>query len=361
MIGDVFVIAEAGVNHNGDLGLAFKLVDAAISAGADAVKFQTFKAENLATVDAGKAAYQQRSTGNSEPQIAMLKRLELGKEEHRKLLNYCEDKGIVFLSSAFDFESLDFLIDDLKLKTLKIGSGEITNGPLLLAHARSGCNIILSTGMSTLDEVQDALSVIAYGLLNNRDNEKGHGHEDFRAAFKSVPGQELLSNKVTLLHCTTEYPAPLDEINLNSMVTMRDVFGLGIGYSDHSEGFMVPVAAVALGAKVIEKHFTLDKGLPGPDHQASLNPGELSEMVKRIRQVETILGDGVKVPTSSELQNIGIARKSIVAAINIKRGDLFSEDNLSFKRPGTGRSPMEYWEMLGKESAKDYLKDEIIK
>lgn len=358
---NTFIIAEAGVNHNGDSKLAFKLVDAAIDAGADAVKFQTFKAENLVTRSAAKASYQQQTTNSNESQFAMLKQLELTHDIHYELIKYCEKKGIVFLSTAFDFESLDFLVKDLKLKTLKIPSGDITNGPLILAHARTGCELIISTGMSTLGEVEEALSVVAFGLIHGINYSIHPSRSAFQQAYYSPKGQQLLKEKVTLLHCTTEYPAPVKDINLNAMVTMYKTFGLKIGYSDHSEGVTVPVAAVALGARLIEKHFTLDKTLPGPDHKASLEPQELKEMINAIRIVDQVLGDGLKGPMPSEIGNRDIARKSLVAAVDIKQDELFSEENLTIKRPGSGISPMRYWDILGEISQKEYKEDELVR
>ena len=255
----VYIIAEAGVNHNGDKKMAFQLVDVAVKAGADAVKFQTFVAENIVTKSADKAEYQKQTTDGSESQFEMLKRLELSYDLHYELIKYCQEKKIEFLSTAFDIESLDFLVNQLKLKTLKISSGEITNGPLLLAHAETGCDIILSTGMSTLLEVKDALGVLAFGLLNS--NKYKPSKTNFQRAYLSTEGQKLLKEKVTILHCTTEYPAPPQEINLNTIITMRETFGLNTGYSDHSEGIIVPIAATSMGAVLIEKHFTLDRTL----------------------------------------------------------------------------------------------------
>jgi len=354
-----YIIAEAGVNHNGSRGMAFQLVDVAVDAGVDAIKFQTFKAENLVTKKADKANYQKQTTEADESQFAMLKRLELSYEVHHELVSYCKTQGIQFLSTAFDSESLDFLVNKLMISTLKIPSGEIINGPFLFEHARTGCNLILSTGMSTLGEVEEALGVIAFGLMYGNDNIKP-SRMAFQEAYLSSKGQQLLREKITLLHCTTEYPAPPEEINLNAMSTMRDAFGLSTGYSDHSNGITVPIAASALGASLIEKHFTLDKTLSGPDHKASLDPDELKEMVAAIRLVEQVMGNGVKGPTPSELKNRNIVRKSLVAGSDIGKADLFSEDNLAIKRPGTGRSPMEYWDILEENSQKDYHVDEVI-
>ena len=356
----VYIIAEAGVNHNGSKEMAFQLVDAALAAGADAVKFQTFKAGALVTRSAAKAGYQKHTTQADESQFTMLKKLELTYETHKELVAYCQKQGIEFLSTAFDLQSLDFLVHDLGLKTLKIPSGDITNGPHLLAHARSGCDLILSTGMSTLGEVEVALAVLAFGMLHSGDVSAVPSYDAFQEAYSSSEGQRLLKEKVMVLHCTTEYPAPLQEINLSAMVTMQSAFGLEIGYSDHSEGITVAIAAAAMGAALIEKHFTLDKSLPGPDHLASLEPDELQEMVTAIRDVEQAMGDRVKRPTPSELQNRKIARKSLVAACDIKKGESMSQDMLAIKRPGNGRSPMEYWEMVGRTSLRDYQAEELI-
>lgn len=355
-----YIIAEAGVNHNGERNLAFQLVDAAVAAGANAVKFQTFKAEKLVTKNAAKADYQQQMTGGDESQFAMLKRLELGYQTHYELIQYCNEQGIDFLSTAFDEESLDFLANDLGLETFKIPSGEITNGPLLLAHARYSRNIILSTGMSTLGEIEEALGVLAFGLIHGHSNKTPPSRSVFREAFTSTEGQKLLREQVTLLHCTTEYPASMKEINLNAMQTMRSAFGLQTGYSDHSEGVTIPIAAVALGATLIEKHFTLDHELPGPDHRASLEPDGLVEMVRAIRSVEQAMGDGVKGPTVSELRNRPVVRKSLVAAEDLQPGSLLSESNVTIKRPGIGISPMEYWELLGTKSSILIKKDEVF-
>jgi len=355
-VSSVYIIAEAGVNHNGDKDKAFELIDAAITAGANAVKFQTFKADNIVTEDAEKAAYQKRVSTLEESQFEMLKRLELSYEVFQELFEYCNDKGIDFLSTAFDIESLNFLVKELRLTKLKIPSGEITNGPLILAHAKTGCNLIVSTGMSTLTEIEEALGVIAFGFLDLREPSR----MAFKKAFSSEEGKKILRDKVVLLHCTTEYPAPIDDINLNAMTSMSETFGLRIGYSDHSEGITVPIAATALGATLIEKHFTLDKNLAGPDHKASLEPDELKDMVNGIRLIEKALGDGAKSPQPSEIANLSVVRKSIVAMSDIAIGEKFTELNLGIKRPGTGISPMEYWDLLGKESESDVSLNEII-
>ncbi len=358
----IYIIAEAGVNHNGSREMAFQLVDAAVQAGADAVKFQTFKAENLVTKSAQKASYQKQTTDGDESQFSMLKRLELTYEMHHELASYCQcqDKDIDFLSTAFDSESLNFLVKDIGLKNLKIPSGEITNGPLLLEHALTGCDLILSTGMATLGEVEDALGVLAFGLLNASNTQVDPSRVAFEEAFLSEEGRRLLKEKVTLLHCTTEYPAPMNEINLNAMLTMHNVFGLKVGYSDHSEGITIPTAATALGATLVEKHFTLDKSLPGPDHKASLNPDELKVMVDVIRTVEVAMGNGMKRPMPSELKNREIVRKSLVAAQEINEGETFTEENLVIKRPGNGISPMNYWDSLGGTATKHLHPDQPL-
>jgi len=352
------IIAEAGVNHNGQEQLAFELVDAAKKAGADIVKFQTFKAKRLVTADAKQCEYQIKNTKREEGQLAMLSRLELSFDVHRKLLDYCNQQNIEFLSTAFDFESLDFLVHDLGLKRLKIPSGDITNAPLVLEHARSGCDLIVSTGMATLSEVEAALSVIAFGYINDK-NEKPN-IDAFQAAYYSDAGQKVLKEKVTVLHCTTEYPAPMEDINLKAMKTLSSAFNLKVGFSDHSQGIAVPIAAVALGAGIIEKHFTLDNSMEGPDHKASLEPHELSEMISSIRRIELALGNGLKGPRPSELKNKSIARKSLVAARNIQIGDSFSEINLEIKRPGNGISPYRLWELLGKPASRNYQEGEML-
>ncbi len=354
----VYIIAEAGVNHNGSPDMALRLVDAAAEAGADAVKFQTFKADSLVSKSAPKASYQKETTKSDESQHEMLRRLELNPSTHETLLERCRERGIDFLSTPFDQASLDFLVCDLRLKIIKLGSGEVTNGPLLFQAARHSVDIILSTGMSTLGEVEMALACLAFGYIGN---DEPPSPEAFLAAFASPEGQDALRRKVTLLHCTTEYPAPFVDVNLRSMLTMRDAFGLRAGYSDHTEGIAVSVAAVALGASVIEKHFTLDRTLPGPDHRASLEPDELSELVHSVRQVEVALGKNVKAPSPSEWENRLIVRKSLVAARPIQKGESFTEANVTCKRPGTGVSPLDYWDVMGKTSLQGFKEDEGIK
>ncbi len=352
------IIAEAGVNHNGDEQLALELVRQAHKVGADIVKFQTFKANKLVTADAAQAAYQSKNIGQQESQLAMLERLELSYESHHVLVSLCQQLGIEFLSTAFDSESLSFLTKDLGLQRLKIPSGELTNAPLVLQHAQCGCDLIVSTGMATLAEIEQALGVIAFGMLH--PTASAGDEQAFAAAYSSAQGQAMLKERVTLLHCTTEYPAPLDEINLTAMNTMRSAFALRVGYSDHSDGWIVPIAAVARGAQIIEKHFTLDRSLPGPDHKASLEPDALEGMIKAIRETERILGNGIKMPTKSELANKPIARKSLVAATSIGVGEVFTEHNLVVKRPGSGMSPHRYWALLGTPATKAYQVGELI-
>lgn len=352
------IIAEAGVNHNGDENLAYKLVDAAYDAGADIVKFQTFKAAKLVTANAEQADYQIANTQKKESQFAMLSRLELSYEFHLELVEYCKKLGIEFLSTAFDSESLKFLVNDLKLKRLKIPSGDLTNAPLVLEHAQTGCDLIVSTGMATLAEIETALGVIAFGYVAN--HKELPSIEAFEKAYSSELGQKLLKEKVTILHCTTEYPAPLQDINLKAMDTIASAFKLPVGYSDHSAGIHIPIAAVAREAKIIEKHFTLDQSMAGPDHKASLEPQQLKLMIEGIRNIELALGDGLKGPRPSEIKNKSVARKSLIAEQVITKGTFFSERNLTIKRPGSGQNPINYWSLLGKEAKSDYQIGDLI-
>ena len=352
------IIAEAGVNHNGDEKLAFELVDAAHQAGADIVKFQTFKAKNLVTEEAKQADYQVTNTQKQESKSAMLSRLELSYDAHHQLVKHCEKLGIEFLSTAFDSESLDFLVNDLGLTRLKLPSGELTNAPLVLEHARTGCDLIVSTGMATLSEIETALGVIAFGYTS--DDSATPSVQAFQEAYASDEGQQALKSKVTILHCTTEYPAPMEEINLKAMDTLGRAFDLPAGYSDHSQGITIPIAAVARGAVLIEKHFTLDNKMEGPDHKASLEPQDLTAMVSAIRQVEKALGSRVKTPTVSEVKNKAVARKSLVAARDINEGEVFSPENMTIKRPGDGMSPYRYWDMLERTASKAYRAGELI-
>lgn len=354
----VFVIAEAGVNHNGSLDIARQLIDIAASAGADAVKFQTFRSESVISRSARKAQYQLANTGSDESQLEMVKRLELDLEAHRNLIAHAQAREILFLSTPFDLESVKILTEVLNLPQLKIASGEITNLPLLLAAGRSGRPLIVSTGMSTLGEVEKALAALAFAMTS----EPGQTPTDdaMAAAFLSARGQTLLRERITLLHCTTEYPAPPEDVNLRAMASMRAAFGLPVGYSDHTRGIHVSIAAVALGATMIEKHFTLDRSMPGPDHLASLEPGELEALVRGIRDVERAMGSGLKIPAASESKNITIARKSLVAARAIRRGDRFDASNLTTKRPGSGISAMRFHDFLGRVALRDFAADELI-
>ncbi len=325
------IIAEAGVNHNGSLELAKKLALTAKSCGADIVKFQTAKLDALVSKHAQMADYQKENIGSEMSQRDMLKKLLLSYDEFVELAAYCKEIEICFLSTPFDMESVDFL-EELGCSMWKVPSGEITNLPYLEKIAKTGKDIILSTGMSTLQEVADALTVL-------RENAAG---------------------RVTLLHCTTNYPTPMEDVNLKAMLTLKNKFGCEAGYSDHTRGIEVPIAAVALGATVIEKHFTLDRTMEGPDHKASLEPEELEAMVKAIRNIEKAMGDGVKAPSELEKANIAVARKSIIAASNIKAGDILTEENLTTKRPGTGISPMRWNEVLGTRAVRDFAEDELI-
>jgi N,N'-diacetyllegionaminate synthase len=327
------VIAEAGVNHNGDLSMARQLIRVAAQAGADLVKFQTFSADRLAAPHAPKATYQQGRTDASQSQHQMLRKLELSHADHEALITECSRHGIGFFSTAFDIVSQDMLLA-LGLDRIKVPSGEITNLPFLRHVARCGKPVILSTGMATLGEIDAAIDALLFA--------------------------GTARSQITLLHCNTEYPTPFEDVNLRAMVSLRSAFGVEVGYSDHTAGIEVPIAAVALGASVIEKHFTLDRSLPGPDHQASLEPAELAAMVRAIRHVEQALGDGIKRPMPSEMKNRPIARKSIVAARAIGAGEVFSESNLTTKRPGTGVSPMRWDELMGRRATRDYQPDELI-
>jgi N-acetylneuraminate synthase len=338
------IIAEAGVNHNGSLEMALELVEKAADAGADYVKFQTFKASSLASASAKKAAYQVRTTGSSESQMAMLQRLELSTEEHQAIISRCGERGVRFLSTPFDFESLSVLTDIFGLPEIKLGSGELTNAPLLLAAGRTGVKIILSTGMGSLAEVEEALGVLAFAMCREG---APTGRVDFAQVLLDAKVWPVLAERVTLLHCTTEYPAAAEDSNLNAMKTMRKAFGLKVGYSDHTVGEAVSLAAIALGACVLEKHFTLDRGLPGPDHAASLEPGELEQLIRGVRAVESALGTGIKQPGPAEVANRAVARKSLLAARDLPKGRVLTLSDIAVKRPGDGLSPMSFWDMLG--------------
>jgi N-acetylneuraminate synthase len=354
----VLVIAEAGVNHNGDPALACRLVDAAAEAGADMVKFQTFDARKLAAARASKAAYQTRTTGDTETQLEMLLRLQLPYAAHHVLMARCAERGIGFLSTPFDTDSLRFLAVDLGLDTLKLGSGELTNAPLLLAAARSGARLILSTGMATLAEIEGALGVLAFGMT--RGMAEAPSRDAFHAALLDREARATLRGRVVLLHCTTEYPAAAEEANLRAMDTMASAFGLEVGYSDHTEGDAVAIAAVARGATVIEKHFTLDRTMPGPDHLASIEPDGLARLVTSIRQVELALGDGCKLPGTAEVANRPVARKSLCAARDLPAGTVLSPEDIAVKRPGVGLSPFEFWDLIGQRLTVSLAADDSI-
>ena len=351
------IIAEAGVNHNGSLPLALKLVEAAAYAGADIVKFQTFKTDLLTTQLAPTASYQIRETGVSK-QYDMIRGLELTDKDHQDLYAHSQKYALEFLSTAFDLVSLDMLIHNKYLQRVKIPSGEVTNGPLLLGIAQKKLPIIMSTGMANIKEIKAALGIIAFGLIAPSDAPATVA--GFFNCYSSEEGQQALKNKVTLLHCTTEYPASSEAVNLKAMDTLRGEFGLPIGYSDHTMGIEIALAAVARGAEVIEKHITLDKSMPGPDHKASLEPDEFKSLVEGIRSIERAMGDGHKVPHDTEQKNIPIARRSLVAAKSIEVGEKYTIENLSAKRPGTGVSPMEYWMYLGTRAKRSYSPDENI-
>jgi len=336
-MGGVFIIAEAGVNHNGNIESAYELVDVAKKSGADAVKFQTFKSELIACRNLERASYQKDNMPDiEESQLEMIKKLELSYESFYKLKEYCDRKGILFLSTTADIPSTNFLAP--LVSVFKVSASDLTNRPLLKNLALKGKPIILSTGMGTLSEVKEAVNFIKQSQHKYRIN----------------------PSVISLLHCTTSYPCPYNEVNLKAMCTLKKIFGVAVGYSDHTLGIEVPIAAVAMGASIIEKHFTLDRSLPGPDHKASLEPTELMAMVRAIRNIETALGDGQKIPTPSELKNKPIARKSIVAAKEIAVGDIFTEENLIVKRPGTGISPMRWDELIGQVAQRNYEKDDLI-
>jgi N,N'-diacetyllegionaminate synthase len=331
--GKTLIIAEAGVNHNGDIELAKRLIDVAADAGADIVKFQTFSADRLVTKSAAKADYQVASTDAEESQYEMLRRLELSSATHEILMEHCAKRNIEFMSTAFDEQSVD-LLNGYGLNLFKIPSGEITNLAYLRHIAKVAKGVIISTGMATLDEIGAAIAVFE---------------------LNGVP-----RSNITVLHCTTEYPAPFAEVNLRAMQTISETFDVRIGYSDHTIGITIPIAAVALGASIIEKHFTLDKTMPGPDHQASLDPAELKTMVAAIRVIESAMGNGIKAPSPTEAKNLGIVRKSLVAVRSIEAGEIFSMDNIGAKRPGTGISPMRLDEVLGCPAPRSFASDELI-
>lgn len=352
----VYVIAEAGVNHNGQRDTAFELVEAAAQAGADAVKFQTFLSAKLASDSIGKSAYQRRTTDANESQRNMLSKLELPLEWHVDLQNYAHSKGIEFISTAFDEDSLDFL-NSIDIPFFKVPSGELTNAPLIWKFARTEKPIVLSTGMATLGEVEQALAVISHALV--ADKEPG-SMEEVLKCWSRIDAGEKLCNHVTLLHCTSQYPAPLEEVNLIAMDTLRDAFRLEVGYSDHTAGILIPLAAVSRGARIIEKHFTLDRTMPGPDHAASLEPHELSKMISDIRSIELALGDGRKYPQESEWDTRRASRQQIVAAKAVTKGSIFQRQDLTTSRSGRGIAPSELWGMVGKISQASYRPGEVI-
>tara|TARA_B100000029_G_scaffold516583_1_gene631437 strand:- start:3219 stop:4226 length:1008 start_codon:yes stop_codon:yes gene_type:complete len=329
----IIIIAEAGVNHNGSIPMAKEMIDVAADAGADLVKFQTFTAEKLVIKTAKKADYQKNSSDQTESQFQMIKKLELSRNDHEILLEHCNKNNIQFLSTPFDRQSIN-LLDEINIPFFKIPSGEITNLPYLRHIGGIGKPVVISTGMATISEVKNAMSILLDAGIKQND--------------------------ITVLHCNSEYPSPMKDVNLKAMQTLENELGVKVGYSDHTLGIEVSVAAVAMGAKVIEKHFTLDRNLYGPDHGASLEPSELKEMISAIRNIERALGDGVKKPSQSEIKNLLISRKSIVSKRPIKKGELFSKENLTVKRPGNGISPMKWDEILGSVSIRDYLKDELI-
>lgn len=330
-MGKTFIIAEAGDNHNGSRELAFRLIDKAVEAGADCVKFQTFVTEEVISKRAEKAEYQKAATGSDESQYQMVKKLELSFEQFRELQKYAEERDITFISTPFDIPSVEFL-DSINIPCFKIPSGEITNLPYLIKIAETGRDVIMSTGMAELNEIECAINIL-----------REHGSGD-----------------ISLLHCNTEYPTPYEDVNLRAMLTLKEKFGVRVGYSDHTQGIEVPIAAVALGAEIIEKHFTLDHNMEGPDHKASLEPDELKQMVDGIRKTEKTLGNGIKTASPSEKKNIQIARKSIVARRDIKKGEILTEENLAVKRPGNGISPMRWYEVIGTKAIRDFSEDEMI-
>ncbi len=354
----VLVVAEAGVNHNGSVELALELVDAAAGTGADPGKIQTFRADALASSEAPKARYQEKTTGSADSQRDMLRKLELDAAAHRALVARCRQRGIAFLSTPFDLESLELLADELDVPAIKIGSGDLTNGPLLHAAARTGKPLMLSTGMATLEEIEAALALVAWTVLDEREPSTAEAQ---RVAYASPAGRRAAAERVTLLQCTTDYPAAAADLNLRAMQTLKERFGTRVGFSDHSLGMSAAMAAVALGASVIEKHLTLDRGMQGPDHLASLAPAEFAALVACVREVEQALGNGEKCPVPAELANVIAARKSLVAARAVRKGERFSPENLAVMRPGGGISPMRYWEWLSKTATRDYATGELIK
>ncbi len=351
------IIAEAGVNHNGDIRLAHELVEIAADAKADAIKFQTFNTQQLVTPHAEKAHYQKQQTADNESQFEMLKKLELTTNEYQQLFSFCQQQHIEFISTPFDLDSADFLLNNLKVKTVKVASGDITYGPLLLTLARSGCQIILSSGMSSLGEIEQALALIAFGMQhpNSHPNK-----ECLQTVLSDDKSWDLLRENVQLLHCTSAYPAPIASVNLAVMDTLRQAFGLATGFSDHTVGIAIPTAAAARGADIIEKHFTINKNMPGPDHKASLDAYELKQMVTAIKDVNLAMGQAYKRPTCAEIDNKHCGRRSLVINTNIATGDTITAKHIHCLRPGHGISPMDYWQQLGKKADKPYTVGELL-
>jgi len=354
----VFIIAEAGVNHNGSLSLAKQMVDRAVESGVDAIKFQSFKTEQLVIDSAPKANYQLNNTGINESQFQMLKKLELSQNKQQQLYNYCLEKNISFLSSPFDMESCHFLIETLGLKTIKLGSGELTNTQMLYYIGSTGVDIILSTGMSDIEEIEYALAVLSFAYTNNGTTKPSS--EQFKKSYSSTAGSLALKQHVSLLHCTTEYPCPVQEVNLNVINALSTRFSLPIGYSDHTQDYHISIAAVALGSKIIEKHFTLDQTMSGPDHKSSIEAKELTHMVTQIRDIEKALGSPIKQMTQSEKQNRSIVRKGLYANGKINKGDILSKSNIIIKRPEAKLSAQYYWDILGTMANNNYQTDEPI-
>ncbi|MAY14349.1 MAG: N-acetylneuraminate synthase [Oceanospirillaceae bacterium] len=353
----VLIIAEAGVNHNGNLGLALQLVDAAIDAKADIVKFQIFDSRMLATNQAAKADYQKASGDQNDNQQAMLKTLELSHEDFIKISQYCNERGIEFLATAFDEPSLDFLLSELCVKRLKIPSGELTNLPFILRHARSGLPLILSTGMASEKEIEEALATVAFAIIH--PDREPVSRDELTAALHSIQPDQLMS-RVTILQCTTAYPTSDEDVNLRVIPALSRRFQCPVGFSDHTADIFAAPLAVAAGASIVEKHFTLSRTLPGPDHQASLEPAELKRLIDAIRRTETILGSSHKAATAAEERNMTAARKSLVAALPIKAGQMLTAHNITAKRPGNGLSPACYWETINTTARRDYEQDELI-
>jgi len=350
-----FIIAEAGVNHNGSIKIAKSLIDKAKVAKADAIKFQSFKGKNIIRKGTEKCDYQKGNTLESKDQLEMVSKLELSVEQHHEIFSYAREVQLEVISTPFDLESIE-LLENLNVNRYKIPSGEVNNPLLLYRVAQTKKPIILSTGMATLGEIETALSIIAFGLADKSNPSM----ERCSSFFVTREAQELLKKFVSILHCTTQYPAPPDEVNLNAMNTIQSSFNLPVGYSDHTEGIGVSIAAVALGASIVEKHFTLDRSMNGPDHSASIEPKELEQLVQEVRRVEQSLGSTQKIPTFSELKNISIVRRSIVAKGLIKKGETFSLDNLTLKRPGTGLNPLNIWRLLSEKATQDYSEDDFI-